>query len=128
MKAIDTSLLYALFTTSDQWHADARRVMENDRPLLVPPGVLQETLDLIRLRAGTAAAASALAWLAAQPQVVLEPGLASESHQAALDRALATPGSKLSFADVWAVAHAKEHGVPLLSKDKAQLAAFASWE
>lgn len=124
MHAIDTSLLYALFNAKDQWHDEAKDLVQRHRPILVPPGILQETVDLVRYRAGAKAAKASLAWLKGTPQFVL--GVAgSESSLAATLHDKAPAPASLSFADAWCAAHAAAAHVPLLTKDSGQ-AAYAA--
>jgi predicted nucleic acid-binding protein len=130
MHAIDTSLLYALFNARDRWHAEAKDLVQQHRPILVPPGILQETLDLLRLRHGGKAAAAALAWLQGNAQLVLDADGAGRSHAMAV-RAFSDPSSRpgeMSFADVWCATHAADRTVPLLSKDKDQLRFHEAWQ
>jgi predicted nucleic acid-binding protein len=130
MHAIDSSLLYALFNSKDQWHKEAKRAMEEQRPILVPPGILQETLDLLRYRHGAKAAAAALHWLAEADQVVLEPRGSDGSFAIVLnehDHAKETGEGVfdgLSLADAWCVAYAVANETPLLTKDADQEKAF----
>lgn len=130
MAAIDTSLLYALFNEVDIWHADAKRAIQEHAPVVVPPGVVQETLDLIRLRQGPGTAKAAFAWLSTHPRIHLATSSADQSHAAALafftDSSTAT-WKACSFADVWCVAHAKALGLPLLSHDDAQKRLMQGW-
>lgn len=130
MHAIDTSLLYALFNVRDQWHGQAKRSVEDHRPLLVPPGILQETLDLLRYRHGAKAAEAAWHWLANADKVVLEPRSGDASFSAVLEgqgRAGKAAGGfdpALSLADRWCVAYAVANGTVLLTKDGRQEKAF----
>lgn len=125
MDVVDSSLLFALFNAADEWHEDAKRAIGGPDPVLVPPGILQETLDLVRLRQGPRAANQALAWLQAQQPILLSTSRSDASFSAATKAAPRHP--KLSFADVWCVAHAHEHELGLLTKDKDQKRAFAEW-
>jgi predicted nucleic acid-binding protein len=131
MAAIDTSLLYALFNEADIWHADAKRAIQQNSPVVVPPGVLQETLDLVRLRQGQSAAKAAFAWLSTHPQIRLAASSSDQSHAAALAFLAGSPTAATwkaySFADVWCVAHARTLGVPLLSRDDAQKRLMQGW-
>lgn len=131
MDAVDTSVLYALFNEADDWHDKAKRTLRERRPILVPPGVLQETLELLHLRHGAAHARSALQWLAQQPMVLLDPAGAAQSHQAAAEAFLSgtrTPEAhRIGFADVWCVAHALERGAGLVTNDARQAKFFKTW-
>jgi len=122
MHAIDTSLLYALFDEADKWHEDAGRLVQEHRPVAVPPGTLQETLDLLAFRHGPKAARAAEAWLAAQDAVLVAGDDAGRSFDRGL--ALFREEEGLSFADAWCVAHALVLEVPLLTKDRRQEAAW----
>lgn len=121
MRAIDTSLLYALFNEADQWHGEARRAVQEHRPIVVPPGILQETLDLLAYRHGVVAARRALEWMEREDGFILAD---SRAHQQAiplfLDDGFDRKKRSLSFADAWCVAHAREAGIPLLTKDRHQ--------
>ena len=131
MAAIDTSLLYALFNAADIWHADAKKALQEHAPVVVPPGVVQETLDLVRLRQGQAAAKAAFTWLSTHPQVRLTPSSSDVSHAAALAFFSGSPTAATwkaySFADVWCVAHAQALGLPLLTRDDAQKRLMQGW-
>lgn len=128
MHAIDTTLLYALFDSSDKWHKDAKKLVQEHRPILVPPGTLQETLDLIAYRHGRTAARKALTWLDTQDGFMVTDAQMALGHRAAFplfmdaghDREKAT----LSFADAWCIGHALQAGVDLLTKDTHQAAVF----
>jgi predicted nucleic acid-binding protein len=134
MHAIDTSLLYALFNANDKWHAEAKRLIQEHRPVLIPPGILQETLDLLRLRHGAKAAHSALVWLTSAGGIVIEPARSEKSFEEAVEVCVAsakpkaaTQAGKLSFADVWCVAHAAQHQAEILTKDEQQRRVFKAW-
>jgi predicted nucleic acid-binding protein len=130
MHTIDSSLLYALFNAKDQWHKEAKRAMQETRPILIPPGILQETLDLLRYRHGFEAAVAALKWLGGADQVVLEGrhgdasfarvlnGYAKEAVEGAFD------AKALSVADAWCIAYAIANEAPLVTKDANQEKAF----
>ncbi|MFO1532086.1 MAG: PIN domain-containing protein [Thermoplasmatota archaeon] len=128
MHAIDTSLLYALFNANDQWHEEAKTAVQEQRPVLVPPGILQETMDLLRLRHGAKAAAAALAWLQATGQLDLSGAYGDESLRAAVSAYEPTIARRLSFADAWCVAHALHHGATLLTRDADQVKAAKDWQ
>ena len=132
MNVVDTSLLYALFDTKDKWHKEAKRALEEHRPVLIPPGILQETLDLLRYRHGAKVAVAALKWLAKSDQVVLELRHGDASFAIVLNEynnpKEAVDGvfdaAALSVADAWCIAYAIANGTPLLTKDANQEKAF----
>lgn len=132
MNVVDTSLLYALFDAKDKWHKDAKRALEEHRPVLVPPGILQETLDLLRYRHGAKVAVAALQWLAKADQVVLEPRHGDASFAIVLNEYNTTTkavdggfdAQALSIADAWCIAYAIANETPLLTKDTNQEKAF----
>ncbi len=137
MHAIDSSLLYALFNEKDKWHKDAKALIQEHRPILIPPGVLQETLDLLRYRHGSQVANDALQWLWRTGQILVDdPSHAEASFQFALQarvspnpewQAFVAAIENLSFADLWCITHAIEHKATLLTKDKKQFDAFQRW-
>lgn len=128
MHAIDTSLLYALFDAADKWHKDAKQLVQEHRPILVPPGTLQETVDLLAYRHGRTKARQALAWMDAQNGFVITDEQVSRGQRAAvalfMDAEQDRNKGALSFADAWCIGHAVEAGVGLLTKDAHQAAVF----
>lgn len=131
MHTIDSSLLYALFNAKDQWHQDAKQALGEHRPLLVPPGILQETLDLLRYRHGAKVAVAALQWLAQADQVILEPRKGDASLGTVLSQYTTAKAvdagfdaAALSIADAWCIAHAIANEATLLTKDTKQEKAF----
>lgn len=132
MHTIDSSLLYALFNAKDQWHKEAKRALEEHRPVLIPPCILQETLDLLRYRHGAKVAVAALQWLAKADQVVLEPRHGDSSFAIVLTEYNTKKeavdgvfdGEALSIADAWCISYAIANDTPLLTKDTKQEKAF----
>ena len=132
MKAIDTSVLYALFNATDEHHAAARQAVLSHYPIYVPGCVLQETLDLLRFRHGRQVASNALAWLKSTPQFALGGSALEQSYTRAqnlfldlsdtLSPHLATARGRATFADVWCITQAAALAIPLLTSDIHQAA------
>ncbi|MHB8634267.1 MAG: PIN domain-containing protein [Thermoplasmatota archaeon] len=132
MNTIDSTLLYALFNVKDQWHREAKRVMEENRPILVPPGILQETLDLLRYRHGAKTSVAALQWLARADKVILEARRGDGAFTSVLNEYANTgeaangvfDATALSVADAWCISYAIANDAPLLTKDADQEKVF----
>jgi predicted nucleic acid-binding protein len=115
----DTSLLYAVLNASDGHHEDAREAFADPEPVLVPHGILQETLGLIQLRRGFPASWEAGAALQRLPHVDVPT-----TDQAVADTAwgrFADGDGDLSLADALVVAWCQAEGADPLAFDEAIL-------
>ncbi len=125
MKAVDTSVLYALFNTGDQRHQEAIALVHAHAPLVVPPSVLQELLDLVRHRHGRHKAQGIAAWLNGAPQFLLDACNLDEAHANAVaefltDRPRHSGRVHLSFADIACITYARCNRLSLLTRDPNQ--------
>ena len=69
MRIVDTSFLYALFSTTDDFHEKALREAGKLGSISIPAEILSETLALIHYRQGFLAARTAGDWIRAQAGV-----------------------------------------------------------
>lgn len=117
MRVADTSLLYAFLDADDRHHERARGLMGAPEPVLVPPEILVETVNLVQYRAGFESARQALGSLTDLPHVsVSEPadpnGLAKVFGQGEGD---------LSLADAVVVQVCRQTGADPMAFDEAIL-------
>lgn len=120
----DTSWLYAFFVASDAHHEKAVAQSGSIESLHVPPAILVETLDLMRLRKGLgrASAENALGQMEADPHF----RLAEPPHDHAAAAKVYRGNRRLSYADAAAVAAARRVGGELCTFDKRQRAALGA--
>lgn len=123
MKAVaDTSWLYAFFVATDAHHKAAVDQSRKVEALHVPPAIMVETLDLIRLRKGLGrpGAEGALEQMEADSHFRLgEP-----PHDHLATASVYRAAQALSYADAAAVAAARRLGLDLLTFDADQRAAL----
>lgn len=120
----DTSWLYAFFVASDIHHSKAVQQSTKVETVHVPPAIVVETLDLIRLRnrLGRSKAENALSQMENDPHF----RLADPPHDHAAAAQIYRAAKGLSYADAAAVAAARRLGLDLLTFDEGQQAAVAT--
>jgi len=113
-RVADTSVLYALFSEDDAWHARAKEAFAEVDPVRVPSEILVETIDLLAYRFGHASGARALEALLALPHVTV-----AEQVEAAAVQAIHAAGrGTLSLADAYVVQTCLMLGAEVLSYDE----------
>ncbi len=117
-RVADTSWLYALFDADDAHHETAAAEVRTPLITLVPTAILNETLDLVKYRAGKDAARKALESLESFPHFDL--WFQIDARDAVRVWA---EHRHLSFHDAHAVALARKTGFPLQTFDRRQAAA-----
>jgi len=73
VRVADTSFLYAVLSTSDQFHEAATVEANKPEPILIPSEIFSETLALVHYRRGFKAARVACQWLRTQVGVRIAP-------------------------------------------------------
>lgn len=117
VRVADTSLLYAFFDAADDHHDRARARMGVPEPVLVPPEILVETVNLVQYRAGYQRARRALEDLTGLPHVTVCDPPNPNALQQVFDQA----GGDLSLADAVVVQVCRETGGRPLAFDEAIL-------
>lgn len=119
MRVADTSALYALLDEADAHHAKAIQEVEDPEPIVVPPEILVETIDLVGYRFGHGAAQSALQDLLALSNI----RRAEVVHLEAVVAVFLGAGGKLSLADAAVVQTCRALAARPLAFDRDILAA-----
>ncbi len=115
----DTSFLYALFSSTDHFHARAIRAAESADVVLIPGEIYSETVSLILYRQGYAASRAAGDWLRSEPAIRI-----AASSRRLLDLAWAVfteARGRLSYPDAIVVAWCRERKMGPLAFDEALL-------
>jgi len=115
----DTSFLYALFSSTDHFHARAREAAEAAESFLIPSEIYSETVSLILNRQGFAAARAAGEWIRSEERIQL-----ATASRALLDRAWAMflqARGRLSYPDAIVLAWCYERRADPLAFDNAIL-------
>lgn len=120
MRVADTSFLYAFFNANDAHHRAAQDAMESSEPILIPHGIYQETLDLIRYRQGKATARACQDYLDGLPHAAIAPVAKARDMDEASH--LFQAHERLSYADCLPLVVAGWGGHEVLSFDDEQLA------
>ncbi len=115
----DTSFLYALFSSTDQFHARALGATERADSILIPSEIYSETVSLIHHRQGFVASRAAGEWIRQQEGIQL--AVASRSL---LDQAWTVfleARGRLSYPDAIVIAWCRERDAVPLAFDEALL-------
>lgn len=129
---VDSGGWIALFSLQDQHHGEAdalfRTAVAGGTRLLTTVLVLAEVHRLLLFRAGTAAAAGALARIEASRRVSLE-FVGTDHHRAALAWLRRLPDQRISYADAvsFAVMDATRCRVALAFDHHFEIAGFTRW-
>ncbi len=120
MRIADTSFLYALFSDSDSFHAEALKIVRRREPITIPSEIYSETIALIHNRQGFDVARSAGDWLRAHPRIEIRPGSAPVLEESW--RAFSGARGSLSYPDSVVVAWSQGRGAVPLAFDTRVLA------
>jgi predicted nucleic acid-binding protein len=82
VRIADTSFLYALFSSTDEFHRRAVGAAEDPQPITIPPEILSETISLIHYRQGHATALAAGEWIRSQGRIEVGVGSRDLSERA----------------------------------------------
>ncbi len=115
VRIADSSALYALFSSQDAHHEEARAQVEDPEPIVVPGEIHAETLALIQYRGGFDLAREAGKALRGLPHVDVQATTA-ELREAAW-AAFGESGGALSFPDAIVIAWCRTMGSAPLAFD-----------
>lgn len=119
MRIADTSFLYALFSSTDSFHAKAIEAAKVAEQILVPAEIFSETIALIHHRQGHEVATKAGDWMFAQGNVEIA-GSPSPVSERGWDVFVSGRG-RLSYPDSIVISWCEARGAAPLAFDAAIL-------